>query len=379
MSGQNDILQFDENKDNILTQEVYASDTERLNGVKTGWARSILLNKVLRQCSMVASAIGEVMKNRGQVAQDAVFADLVTAMSTALPNASENISYDNASSGLTATDAQSAIDEVFGYFDNIQVPQPLNIPFSVNSGLTSINKVSNNEVSFTLGSGGCVATFPSGKTYILTTINNVTGISADGTYDFVIEEADITGGNTVTPKAVLTSKISETLANGTGGSDGDYNLNIQVRPLYPQKKISGTWTATQYLKLGNAVRTSGTLATPVVYAFNGFAMSSIMTGATNTSLTFQDNLGTTLKEILIRRRFNSSYAWTYQQKTDYWNSRTNVLYGYSPVIKSDILSVGDMGDYTTTCFVGLGDQEPQSFPVGNQPSGEVQFIVRRLF
>lgn len=85
MSGQNDILQFDENKANILTQEVYASDTERLSGVKTGWARSILMNKVLRQCSMVASAIGEVIKNRGGVAQDAVFADLVSAINTAFP------------------------------------------------------------------------------------------------------------------------------------------------------------------------------------------------------------------------------------------------------------------------------------------------------
>jgi hypothetical protein len=42
--------------------------------------------------------------------------------------------------------------------------QPGYVPYSVNSGLTSINKVSDTEVSFTIASGGMVCTFPSGET-----------------------------------------------------------------------------------------------------------------------------------------------------------------------------------------------------------------------
>lgn len=64
------------------------------------------------------------------------------------------------------------------------ITQPGYVPFSVNSGLTSINKVSNTEVSFTLATGGMVCTFPSGKTYTLTTLNNITGISADTNHVF---------------------------------------------------------------------------------------------------------------------------------------------------------------------------------------------------
>lgn len=137
--------------------------------------------------------------------------------------------------------------------------------YSVNSGLTSINKVSDSEVSFT---GAPVVTFPNGNTYTLTTINNVTGISGDGTYDVLILEDDITGGNTVTPIAVLSSTVAETLADGTGGSSGDYNLNTQVRPLKPEYNNGGVWEDKEFLKLGGFVISGGTMATPYVYAFN---------------------------------------------------------------------------------------------------------------
>lgn len=148
------------------------------------------------------------------------------------------------------------------------VSQPGYVPYSVNSGLTSINNIggSQTSVSFT---GTPTITFPNGNTYKDLTLNNVTtGLADDGTYSFIIEEADISNG-AVTPKAVLVSKINETTTNGTGGSSGDYNLNIKPIPFYPEKKISSTWTLTQFVKIGEVLKTGGVLGTPKVYAFNG--------------------------------------------------------------------------------------------------------------
>ena len=70
MAGQNDFLIFDENKDNLLQQELYASDSDRTDGFKTGLARSNVNNKVLHQTSMMCHAIGEILKDMGLTASD---------------------------------------------------------------------------------------------------------------------------------------------------------------------------------------------------------------------------------------------------------------------------------------------------------------------
>lgn len=186
--------------------------------------------------------------------------------------------------------------------------QPAYVPYSVNNGLTSINKIDNTTVSFT---GTPTVTFPSGKTYTDLTLNNVTGISADGTYSFIIEETDITD-NAVTPKAVLTSFIDETTSYGSGGSDGNYNLNIQVKPLHPEKNISGTWTETQFLKLGEVTKTSGTLGTPIVYAFNGLSIVKTTSGFPTTySLTaLAHNIGSNVEAIFYAECINPNSGYS---------------------------------------------------------------------
>ena len=45
--AQNDFLQFDENNENVLTQDAYREDEQRISGAKSGVARSSLFNKVL--------------------------------------------------------------------------------------------------------------------------------------------------------------------------------------------------------------------------------------------------------------------------------------------------------------------------------------------
>lgn len=65
MSGINKILQFDENNNNSLTDEAYSTDTQRLNGVGSGIARSSLYNKTLRQVSSVCHGIGKIVAENG--------------------------------------------------------------------------------------------------------------------------------------------------------------------------------------------------------------------------------------------------------------------------------------------------------------------------
>lgn len=70
MAGQNDFLIFDENKDNMLTQELYSVDGDRTDGFKKGLARSNVNNKVLHQTSKMCSAIGELIKGYDGTATD---------------------------------------------------------------------------------------------------------------------------------------------------------------------------------------------------------------------------------------------------------------------------------------------------------------------
>jgi len=61
----NNFLQFDSENANILTQEEYLNDTQRINGASSGIARSKLFNKAVRQSTTMAAAIGEIISERG--------------------------------------------------------------------------------------------------------------------------------------------------------------------------------------------------------------------------------------------------------------------------------------------------------------------------
>lgn len=49
MAGINEFMIFDENNQNSMTNEIYSTDEQRLNGVASGIARSSLYNKALSQ------------------------------------------------------------------------------------------------------------------------------------------------------------------------------------------------------------------------------------------------------------------------------------------------------------------------------------------
>lgn len=62
--AQNDFLQFDENNENVLTQDAYREDEQRISGAKSGVARSSLFNKVLRQVSTFVAGFGQFISEK---------------------------------------------------------------------------------------------------------------------------------------------------------------------------------------------------------------------------------------------------------------------------------------------------------------------------
>lgn len=61
---------FDENKGNIMADEAYAIDAQRVNGVQSGIASSQLQNKTLFQVSLMAYALAQIMNQNGIDAND---------------------------------------------------------------------------------------------------------------------------------------------------------------------------------------------------------------------------------------------------------------------------------------------------------------------
>ena len=66
----NNIKIFDETKSNMLSNEAYGVNSQRLNGVQQGIASSQLQNKTLYQVSLVAYAVGQLMQANGFDAND---------------------------------------------------------------------------------------------------------------------------------------------------------------------------------------------------------------------------------------------------------------------------------------------------------------------
>lgn len=170
------------------------------------------------------------------------------------------------------------------------IAQPFYVPYSVNSGAVDTNgcanfitKVDNASVKI-LATTPVVLTYPNGKQETISADYTIGSIASDGTYIIVKEY----GLNPV----VTTSTITESLVAPSSPANGDYWLNISVRPYQPFKRISGAWVATQFVKLGEFTRTSETIGTPVSYAFNGKYRSPLTAYPTpGTRTSFFHNIG----------------------------------------------------------------------------------------
>lgn len=164
------------------------------------------------------------------------------------------------------------------------------IPYSVNSGAVDTNgcanfisKIDNTTIKI-LASTPIILTHPSGKQEKILADYTIGSITSDGTY-IVVKEY---GSNPV----LTIHSMTESLVAPSSPTDGDYWLNISVRPYQPFKRVSGAWVATQFVKLGEFTRTSGTIVTPVSYAFNGkYKSNAISYPAAGTKTSFYHNIG----------------------------------------------------------------------------------------
>lgn len=81
----NNFKLFDENKANMMTDEEYAINQQRLNGVQSGVASSQLQNKTLYQTALMCYALAQLMAANGYDANDA------NAVSTFVNNLSSSV------------------------------------------------------------------------------------------------------------------------------------------------------------------------------------------------------------------------------------------------------------------------------------------------
>jgi hypothetical protein len=90
MAGSNDFLQWNPEKNNMLSTTDYENHSIREDGIESGVrtpAPSNLHNKLYYQVSTMCAAIGEMMKAKGYTVSDASLVDLITVLSNILTDA----------------------------------------------------------------------------------------------------------------------------------------------------------------------------------------------------------------------------------------------------------------------------------------------------
>lgn len=141
-------------------------------------------------------------------------------------------------------------------------------------------------------------------------------------YKVTITNVNLTGGLCGAAISIREMQFYEYLTGGaitesavapTSPSNGDYWLNISVKPYQPYKYNGSSWVLTQYVKLGEVVITSGTMGTPISYAFNGRYIGIDTACTTTATVTvFNHNIGTRLIKppILQLRCVTTEYGYS---------------------------------------------------------------------
>ena len=183
------ILLFDANKANMMSDEQYNTNTQRLNGVQSGIASSQLQNKTLYQVSLVAYAIAQIMNQNGLDANDtaAVSAFVSNLSSTMLQKVADLASDSDALSGTSDAKWMSA-KKVFYALQNFAVMKsggtmsgPLILSGSPTQNLQAVTKqyVDNVAPSFTSAgtkSGSLTNTGNASTTNVTYTVNLLSSV-----------------------------------------------------------------------------------------------------------------------------------------------------------------------------------------------------------
>lgn len=216
MAGQNDFLIFDENKDNMLTQELYSVDGDRTDGFKKGLARSNVNNKVLHQTSMMCNAIGELAKEQGLVASDeGSIENLKSVVKQALGGANKDL--DN----LTETGEKHFLNK--SQITNCLLEVPQRIKYTLVDGVLTILKGSVCIVPY--GTEDKTADLPKGATFINENFKVYDTQFSDGKFFVWAELVNDTPSVGQTVSDVLQRTI---FINLSTNSMGDYITNRQA-------------------------------------------------------------------------------------------------------------------------------------------------------
>lgn len=138
--GQNKLLPFNPNNQNILSDAAYQASSERLNGnTKGSTASSELVNKALKQSAAVANAIGQIVTiNNGPNADDSKPSDIALGLFQNLKS-TYHASFTVADTGVwnltiadSLTTSQTAPTLMYGIFVAITASPSDNQTVSIN-------------------------------------------------------------------------------------------------------------------------------------------------------------------------------------------------------------------------------------------------------
>ena len=275
----------------------------------------------------------------------------------------------NGASQLVKLDASSKLPIVDGSQLTNVIASGLSpsVSYSVNSAKTDVNgyasfitKVSNTEISFDTNSGSTPVkiAYPDGSIETNNSLPNITGISTDGTYYIVKEK----GGNPYTNFQAV-----ESYSAPSSPATNQLWLDISVVPYIPKKWSGSSWVITQFVKLGEFVRTSGVIGTPISYVLNG-RFETIISVSPSTTYTINHNLGT-------NKRQSSYYIST---------SQTNFILA-QPVYWDGVESIGytegwvTPSDYTNTIKLTLPQYIGRYNGAIVAGSGYYRIIITRNF
>lgn len=190
------------------------------------------------------------------------------------------------------------------------LPYSVNKAYTVSGAADFINKVSDTEISFDVDNGASFSslsvTHADGTIETLTSLANVSsGLGSDGTY-FILKEKGVSTAVVTSSTATITESVT---APGSP-TDGDYWLDISQKPYIPYKRVAAAWVETQFVKLGEVVKTGGILGTPISYALNGRYDSGVFAVAASTTYDKPANIGSEeYVDFRLLFRESSSFIW----------------------------------------------------------------------
>lgn len=253
----NNIKIFDQNKANMLTDEAYSSNVQRINGVQQGIASSQLQNKTLYQVSLVAYAIGQMMQANGLDANDA------DAVSTFANNMSQTI--------MQKVLDKANSDEAIAGTDNTKFITPATLKASIGS-YTGKNLKNNDFRSYTTVLEAANAAAPGG-TFFATSVPDPLYNAPDRPWNLTAEFQYL----------VLCD------ADNVRKTVLAFNYNEQAGTYWYSRRIfNGNWNDSAWKQNGESLTTVGIAAdgdfvkrrfiispqTPIIYCPWGWRISS---------------------------------------------------------------------------------------------------------